>query len=117
MNRIFYGMRLVLGIVFLVVGLSFFFPGVSLPPLSTRTPTFSPGLLHSLELLGGIALLVGYFVPLVLLLLAPLFINGVWFHLSRNSPGLPFLLALAFFYVLLLIHHRKQLRPLFSKQD
>ena len=52
---------------------------------------FSSGLLYLvkiLELVCGLALISGFFVPLALLILAPIIVNIVFFHLALDPSGL-----------------------------
>ena len=89
--------RILLGLVFLVFGLNFFFqflpmPALSGPPAAFMGALFATGYMFSLvkglEVLAGALLLSGRFVPLALLLLAPIVINIAAFHVFL-TPGEP----------------------------
>src|SRR3954453_15345651 len=98
--------RFVLGIAFFVFGLNGFLhflpqPPMSGPPADFAGALFATGymfpLIKGTEVLAGILLLSGRFVPLSLTLLAPILVNIVAFHgiLVKGGVGLPlFLVAL-----------------------
>lgn len=82
--------RVFLGLVFLVFGLNFFLQFLPMPPQEGAAQSFTTGLflsgyffpfLKALEVLIGIALLAGILVPLVLVILMPISINILLFHL------------------------------------
>lgn len=98
--------RLILGLVFVVFGLNGFLQFLPQPPLPAGPAlTFVTGLLASgyffpmlkaIEVVAGVLLLAGLFVPLVLTVLAPIVVNIVAFHLFLVPGGMPIaLLVLA----------------------
>lgn len=91
--------RLLLGLVFFVFGLigllNLFPPPTDLPE---RLQTFNSGLMASgyffpflkaTETICGLALLSGYFVPLALVILAPIVLNIFLVHAFLAPSGLP----------------------------
>lgn len=82
--------RIVLGLIFLIFGLNFFLQFLPMPPQSPGpAESFTSGLflsgyffpfLKAMEILIGIALLAGILVPLVLVMLMPITINILLFH-------------------------------------
>ena len=87
--------RLVLGLVFFVFGLNGFLHFLPQPHMSGPPAAFLGALVASVylfpllkatEVLGGVLLLSGFFVPLALTLLAPVIVNIVAFHLFL-APG------------------------------
>jgi uncharacterized membrane protein YphA (DoxX/SURF4 family) len=90
--------RLLLGLVFTIFGLNgflHFIPGMQMPD---RAVSFFTGLaatgymlplLFATQVVGGILLLIGVFVPLALLLLAPVIVNIVLFHVFLVPGGIP----------------------------
>lgn len=88
--------RILLGLVFFVFGLNIFFHFIPTPapagdPGNLMMLMFNHGwfkLIGSLEILGGLLLLVGRFVPLGLTILAPLLVNIVLFHATLDRAGL-----------------------------
>ena len=87
--------RTLLGLAFVVFGLNFFFNFMPLPPMSGPPANFMGALfatgymfpmIKGVEILGGLMLLTGRFVPLGLLLLAPIVVNIAAFHIFL-TPG------------------------------
>lgn len=81
--------RLLLGLVFVVFGSNAFLNFIPMPPLpQTLAGDFSRVFLASgyvyvvasFQILGGLLLLIGRFVPLGLALLAPIIVNILAFH-------------------------------------
>ena len=101
--------RVLLGLIFFVFGLNGFFNFIPVPPMPEKVLAFMTGIstggyfipfLKGTEVTCGLLLLVGAFVPLALIVLAPIEINIVLFHAFLAPSGLPF----AFFIVLLMIY-------------
>ena len=107
-------LRTLLGLAFVVFGLNYFFnflpqPG---PPPQRAIEFIVPfigakymGLIKTIEIASGVALLANRFVPLALALLAPILVGITWFHAMLEPSGLPvpvvlvaLELALAWFY-------------------
>jgi uncharacterized membrane protein YphA (DoxX/SURF4 family) len=90
--------RLLLGVVFAVFGLNKLLPFLPEPAM-TGAPAqffgalFATGymipLLAMTEIVGGLLLLSGRYVPLGLTLLAPVVVNIICFHLFLVHGGLP----------------------------
>ena len=76
---------------------------------------FSSGLLYVvkvLELLCGLALISGFFVPLALLVLAPIIVNIAFFHVALDPSGLMVAVVLAALWVGNALAHRSLFLPL-----
>ncbi|MES1209521.1 MAG: DoxX family membrane protein [Pseudomonadota bacterium] len=89
--------RLLLGLVFTTFGLNFFLHFLPMPPPPPKALAAMMGLMangylmqlaHATELVAGVLLLTGLFVPLALTLLAPIIVNIVAFHLAVAPSGL-----------------------------
>ena len=89
--------RLLLGLVFTTFGLNFFLHFLPTPPPPPRALAAIMGLMangylmqlaHATEVVAGVLLLTGFFVPLALALLAPVIVNIVAFHLLLAPSGL-----------------------------
>lgn len=90
--------RTVFGLGFTIFGLNGFFHFLPLPPPEGEAAKFIDALVGSgyfyqflkgTELVCGLLLLSGYFVPLALVVLAPVLLNIVLFHLFLDPAGLP----------------------------
>ena len=89
--------RNLLGLIFLVFGLNGFFNFIPMPPPSGLAGQFMGALFMShylvpifaLQVAGGALLLANRFVPLALMLLAPLVVNILLFHVFMAPAGLP----------------------------
>ena len=88
--------RLLLGLVFVASGVAFFF--ATPPPLEGPLGEFFEGmeatryfflLLKGTEIACGLALLTGFFVPLALVVLAPIILNIFLVHAFMAPEGLP----------------------------
>lgn len=87
--------RTLLGLAFVVFGLNFFFQFMPMPPMSGPPANFMGALfatgymfplIKGVEVLAGLMLLTGRFVPLGLLLLSPIVVNIAAFHVFL-TPG------------------------------
>jgi putative oxidoreductase len=103
--------RILLGLIFVVFGLNGFlnFLHAPLPPGTAGQYMLSLGATHYIhviflvQLIGGILLLAGQFIPLALVILGPVIFNILLFHIFMLPAGLPpgllaFLLWLIIFY-------------------
>jgi len=91
------GVRYLLGLMMLVFGLNKFLNFIPVPPMEGDAATLmgiygSSGfmtIIAVIEILGGIALLAGKFVPLALTFLTAVMFNAVLFHLFHDIGGIP----------------------------
>lgn len=125
MKKILIPLRLVFGLFWLVFGLN----GL-LHLFPTPTPTGAAAefmgaleqsgyvmpLTYSLQMLCGILLLSGYFVPLALLLLAPVIANIVLYDTFLNPSGLMIGIVVAALHLALMYSHRHAYKGLFSNE-
>ena len=90
--------RLFMGLIFTVFGLNFFLHFLPMPPAPPRAAAFAGALfasgylfplLKATEVVAGLLLLGGLFVPLALAVLAPIIVNIIGFHLFLEPSGLP----------------------------
>ena len=88
--------RILMGLLFVFSGVAFFF--TTPPPLEGDMATFFHGLmairyflylLKGTEIMCGLALIAGFFVPLALLILAPIVLNIFLVHIFLVPQGLP----------------------------
>ena len=89
--------RVILGLIFFVFGLNGFFNFIPVPPAPEAGMKFLGALagsgyffpfLKSVEVLGGLALLINMFAPLALIILAPVIINIFLYHYFLAPEGL-----------------------------
>ena len=89
-------LRLILGLIYFVFGLNGFFQFLPMPPLPEGAGQFLGALfaagyffpvLKATEVIAGLALLSGFFVPLALVVLAPITLQILLFH-AFLTPGL-----------------------------
>ena len=114
--------RILLGLTFVVFGLNGFLQFIPQPEMPQAAIAFFGGLaaagymlplLFGTQIVGGVLLLVGI-VPLGLLLLAPVIVNIVGFHLFVSPNGLGLALVVAALELFLAWEHRDAFRPLFA---
>ena len=102
--------RILLGAIFLTTGLNGFFNFLPMPPMPERAAAFMGALgatgyffpfLKSLETLCGLFLITGTFVPLALIVLAPIVSNILMFHffLAPKGLALPLIIGALLFYL------------------
>lgn len=101
--------RLLLGFIFLGSGISFFF--ITPPPMEGAIGTFMAGmmatgymlyLIKGCEILFGLLLMLGLYVPLALVVLAPIILNIFLVHAFMMPPEtlvLPLIIGLLEVYL------------------
>lgn len=119
--------RTLLGLLFLFASLTYFLNLITPPPMEGPIKMFNEGLaasgyfftlLKATELVCAVLLLVGRFVPLVLVILAPIIVNILMVHIFLDRTGLPIAIFLVISAGFLAYCHREAYRPLFvSKSD
>jgi putative oxidoreductase len=118
--------RVVLGLVYFVFGLNFFFQ--FLPPQPQPegiVAAFTGGLFQSgyffpflkgIEVIAGALLLIGFFVPLTLVVLAPISIHIFLFHAVLAPAAVPMSIVILFFNLYLAWVYRDHYKPLFERK-
>src|ERR1700761_4681896 len=89
--------RILLGLIFVFFGLNGFlnFLHAPVPPgpagqfFGALYHTFYMNIIFLVQLVGGVLLLSGRFLPLGLVLLGPVIVNILLFHISLQPAGLP----------------------------
>lgn len=97
MKIIFVVARMLLGLIFLVVGLNGFLLFIKAPPLGGTAEAFSGTMIAShytwftsgVQVIAGIMLLTNQYVPLALVVLAAVLANILAFHITMLPSGLP----------------------------
>ena len=107
--------RVLLGLVFVVFGSNIFLHFIPMPPPpATLAGDFSKALMQShyiyvvglLQVIGGLLLLIGRYVPLGLTLLGPVIANILLFHIFLDRSGLPLAIIVAVLALFLLWRYR-----------
>ena len=107
--------RVLLGLIFVVFGSNIFLHFIPMPPLpATLAGDFSKALMQShyiyvvglLQVIGGLLLLIGRYVPLGLMLLGPVIVNILLFHIFLEPTGLPVAIVVSVLALFLLWRHR-----------
>jgi uncharacterized membrane protein YphA (DoxX/SURF4 family) len=113
--------RVLLGLAFFVLGLNGFLRFIPQPPMSGPPAEFlgamiATGYLFALvkgtEVVCGLLLLAGLFVPLALTLLAPVLVNIVAFHVFLEPAALPIPLLLLALELYLAWSYRAAFQPM-----
>jgi hypothetical protein len=116
--------RILLGIVFLVFGLSGFFHFIPMPPPTGTAAQFFGAIFVSgywvviflLQIIAGALLLANRFVPMALTILAPVIVNILAFHALMAPSGLPVALFVAVLWALAFIAVRPAFAGLFQSR-
>src|SRR5947208_1139610 len=107
--------RVLLGLMFVFFGLNIFFMFFKPPSQpSGLAADFGKALFVShymyvvgaLQVLGGLLLLIGRFVPLGLTLLGPVIVNILLFHIFLDPKGLPMAIAVSVLALIVLWNYR-----------
>ena len=119
--------RLLLGFIFVGAGIAFFVMA-SPPPPEGDMGTFFNGLVASkyfiyllkvTEIACGAMLMSGFFVPLALVVLAPIIINIFFVHAFLAPSGVPLALVLGVLEIYLAFFSKEyspRIKPLFQKR-
>ena len=115
--------RYLLGLMFTVFGLNGFLNFIHQPPPTNPlamqffvavSASHFAGFFFAVQVLGGLLLLTGFFVPLALTLLAAVLYNILAFHLTMAPASIaPGLLACVL-WVLVFLQYRDSFRDIFS---
>ena len=107
--------RVLLGLMFVVFGSNIFFHFIPMPEQKPSLATdFSKALMAShymyvvgfLQVAGGLLLLIGRYVPLGLMLLGPVIVNILLFHIFLEPTGLPMAIVVSVLALFLLWRYR-----------
>jgi uncharacterized membrane protein YphA (DoxX/SURF4 family) len=100
--------RILLGLIFVVFGLNGFLQFIPPQPIPALAGEFA-GLLFkthyyvvvfALQFIGGVLLLIGRYIPLALVILGPILVNILLFHIHMAPSGIgPGLLATVLWFI------------------
>ena len=117
--------RLLLGLVFFVFGLNGFLNFLSMGPMPTGLAgQFIGALFQShylwvvagLQIVGGLLLLVNRFVPLALVLLGPVIVNILLYHLFLNPVGIVMAMLVTILWFIVFYGHRQYFSGIFVQR-
>jgi putative oxidoreductase len=115
--------RYLLGLIFTVFALNGFLNFIHQPPLANPlaiqflvsvSESHFAAFFFEIQLLGGLLLLSGYFVPLALTLLAAELYNILAFHLTLAPGSIPPALVASVLWILVFLQYRESFRGIFS---
>ncbi len=115
--------RTLLGLLFVFSSVTFLAGLIQPPPMEGPLKEFNEGLAASgyfmtllkvTELVCGILLLTGRFVPLALVILAPIVVNIFFVHLFIAREGLPIAVIVVAMELFLAYYYREAFAPLFK---
>ena len=114
--------RVLMGLLFVFGSVTYFFNLIEAPPMTGPIKTFSEGLaaapyffpvLKATELICGIAFVVGRFVPLATVVIAPIIIQIFLVHTFLDRSGLVVAIFLVLANLFLAYAYRKSYAALF----
>ena len=117
--------RLLLGLIVVVFGLNAFFNFLNMGPMpSGLAGQFIGALAQShyfwvvaaLQVAGGALLLVNRFVPLGLVLLGPVIVNILLYHLFLNLMGIGLAIVVAILWLIVFYGHRQYFSGIFVQR-
>ena len=117
--------RLLLGLTFVVFGLNGFLNFLSMGPLpSGLAGQFIGALFQShyyyvvagLQVIGGVLMLANRFVPLALVLLAPIIVNILLYHVFLNPAGIALAIFVTILWLIVFYGHRQYFSGIFVQR-
>lgn len=115
--------RLLLGLIFLIFGLNGFLQFLNMGPMPAGLAgQFIGALFQShylwvvagLQVIGGVLLLVNRFVPLALVLLGPVIVNILLYHVLLNPAGIVLALGVTVLWFIVFYAHRQYFSGIFA---
>jgi putative oxidoreductase len=115
--------RYLLGLIFTVLGLNGFLQFIHQPPptnplaiqfLVAVGASHFAAFFFAVQVLGGLLLLSGVFVPLALTLLAAELYNILAFHLTLALASIPLALVACVLWILVFLQYRDSFKGIFS---
>jgi uncharacterized membrane protein YphA (DoxX/SURF4 family) len=117
--------RLLLGLIFVVFGLNGFFNFLSMGPMpSGLAGQFIGALVLShyfwvvaaLQVAGGVLLLINRFVTLALVLLGPVIVNIILYHVFLNPSGVALAIVGTILWLIVFYGHRQYFSGIFVQR-
>jgi len=117
--------RILLGLVFTFFGLNGFLNFLPQPPLPPGpagqfvTALFASHYLYliaGVQVISGVLLLINRYVPLAIVLLGPMLVNILAYHVLMSSVGIVVALVVALLWIVLAVYHRQHLACFFVQR-
>ncbi len=114
--------RVLMGLMFLFASIAFFFKLMPQPELAGPMKLFNEGLaasgyfmpfLKTVELIAGVLLVAGLFVPLTAIVIFPITINIFLVHTFLAPEGIPIAIFMLAGNLFIAWYYRKSYAPLF----
>lgn len=118
--------RYLLGLFFFVFGLNGFLNFIHQPPPSNPlaiqflvavSTSHYIAVVFLAQIIGGILLLAGRFVPLGLAVLAPVLVNILNYHITMDPAGIGLGLITTILWVIALLPYRSSFAPIFQQRS
>ena len=116
--------RILLGLIFIVFGLNGFLNFLNMGPMPTGLAgQFMGALIQShyywviaaLQIAGGVLLLVNRYVPLGLVLLGPVIVNILLYHIFLNPAGVGMALVATVLWFIVFYGYRQYFSGIFAR--
>ncbi len=117
--------RILLGVMFTVFGLNGFFHFIPQPPpanplaiqyMTVLTMSHYFALVFLVQVVAGVLLLSGRYIPLALALLAPVLVNILLYHSLMDPAGLPVAGFATILWIVLFVRFRPAFSGLFQSR-
>jgi putative oxidoreductase len=117
--------RLLLGLIFVVFGLNGFLNFINMGPMPSGLAGQFIGALAlshyfwvvaALQVAGGVLLLVNRFVPLALVLLGPVIVNIISYHVFLNPSGAELAIVVVVLWGIVFYSHRQYFSGIFVQR-
>jgi putative oxidoreductase len=116
--------RILLGLIFVFFGVNGYlnFLHAPMPPgqagqyMGVMFGTFYMYFVSLVQLVGGVILLSGQFIPLALVLLGPVLVNILLFHISFQPSGLPPGIVCTVLWLIIFFGYRRAFDGIFAQK-
>lgn len=117
--------RLLLGLIFVVFGLNGFLNFLNMGPMPSGLAGQFVGALAlshyfqfvaAIQIIGGVLLLVNRFVPLALVLLGPVIVNILSYHMFLNPSGIALAIVVLILWLIVFYSHRQYFSGIFVQR-
>ena len=115
--------RYLLGLLFTIMGLNGFLHFIPQPPpsnpvalqfITAVSVSHFIGVAFLVQLIGGVLLLAGRFVPLATAMLAPVLLNILNYHLTMDPGSIGAALVATILWAILFLRHRSSFAGIFQ---